>query len=1221
MIDKIANFISLKWNRNIGTESQVDRGRNKSMRLFLQGSKMFIIIYLLHVCSVSIHAADEAVFSFKADVFISNWLVCGPFPVGGNQNINFDYLLEHGGETGIIPSQSLQHSSSSVPSGKVLWQRIKADKTGKLDFRSKLFPNDNNVTYAAAIIECDEETPTLLMTGSNDRIKVWLNGDLVHYYTELRASGPDVDETPVLLHKGRNLLLTKVDNAGGNWWQYVRFKKLISIDDQVFVSQPVASSLSKKISESVYADVFSVLAFNASSNSVGPIYLDVLSSGKKKKSRTVYPSIEPGQAIRLTVDSEIEKSGLSESIIADVQIISGENQKTFHVKGERITLPNIGDLKIYIVPHSHADLSWPATPEVSTNLNVQAIYESINMLSDLPEFKFSEEDVFVLQEFLRRYPERFEEVKDLLHKNILECGGFYLGPSETLLGGEGLIRNLYFGKLWLKNTFGINTEMAWNVDEPGHTLQMPQILSKAGIKNFVIWKVLMRHENNLNVTGYVGPSVFRWEAPDGSTVLVTHTPEGYGAGDRLRREFFDAEPRVQQFIESEANEIIKWKLPPIVMMADGSDCSIPDPRVAENAKVWNDKYGSPEFIIASTEEYFQAVEEALHKGEGEIQTISGEIPSWWDGTQNVENDAFMLSRQAEQFVTTAEKFSTINDLLLPNYDYPRLAINNVWQGKLWVHEHNWGGTDGDISDAIKLARARETFRLADDLVTSTLDTLVSQIHFQDLGIPIIVFNSLTWKRIDIVDHIIVLKKQGIMNLRLLDNSGNEIPVQINVLSANSDGSIARAEIIFEAEVPALGYATYYLVEGESKINTTLVANSELIENQFFKIKIDKQTGGIISIFDKSNNCEILDASKYQGNELVALENIGVDEAEEFTDRSWRMEEKPATVTLIESGPVRAKILVKGSIMNSERTQEISIYSSLPNIDLKTELNWNGHKAIQVNAVFPFKIEQSRLTYEVPFGLVEYGKENPNSMAAHPTVRGTNNWINLSNRDMGITLATNVTPFDTKDRLDPRFHDARIIKGELPQVKFSMFDDGSKSYKNYERINMNDPLLLETDFVIQPILLRSVFSCGDQNLFFTQEGVHPYRFSIRTHKNTLVPHDAAKFGWEHNTPFHVRRGKMKNGKLPDLQSYIEVSAPNVIVTILKKSEDGKGIILRCYETDGLDTDVIISLFKPLKSAEQTNIIEQDGKKTKLEDAQLKFHIGHNAIETFKLKINK
>jgi len=77
------------------------------------------------------------------------------------------------------------------------------------------------------------------------------------------------------------------------------------------------------------------------------------------------------------------------------------------------------ELTIYIVPHSHADLSWPHTPEVSTNLNVQAISESIHILVDLPNFKFSEEDAFVLREFLRRNPERLEEVRGLLQQNTL----------------------------------------------------------------------------------------------------------------------------------------------------------------------------------------------------------------------------------------------------------------------------------------------------------------------------------------------------------------------------------------------------------------------------------------------------------------------------------------------------------------------------------------------------------------------------------------------------------------------------------------------------------------------------------------------------------------------------------------------------------------------------------------------------------------------------------
>ena len=77
----------------------------------------------------------------------------------------------------------------------------------------------------------------------------------------------------------------------------------------------------------------------------------------------------------------------------------------------------IEDFGIFMVPHSHADLSWPDTPEVCTDLNVAAIKESIEILKDLKDFKFSEEDVFVLHEFLRRYPSQTEEVMDLSGPN------------------------------------------------------------------------------------------------------------------------------------------------------------------------------------------------------------------------------------------------------------------------------------------------------------------------------------------------------------------------------------------------------------------------------------------------------------------------------------------------------------------------------------------------------------------------------------------------------------------------------------------------------------------------------------------------------------------------------------------------------------------------------------------------------------------------------------
>ena len=244
-------------------------------------------------------------------------------------------------------------------------------------------------------------------------------------------------------------------------------------------------------------------------------------------------------------------------------------------------------------------------------------------------------------------------------------------------------------------------------------------------------------------------------------------------------------------------------------------------------------------------------------------------------------------------------------------------------------------------------------------------------------------------------------------------------------------------MIFEARNPSLGYTTFYLVEGKNKNVTSLTASSKMMENQFFKVIIDPQTGGITSIYDKVNGKEIINTSMYKGNELIALENLGVDEAEEFTENWWRMGDKPSTLTLVESGPVCATLRAEGSILNSKRIQEITIYASLPRIDLKTVLDFDGQEKIQVNAAFPFKIDNGRLTYEVPFGIVEYGKENPSSKACHPTVRATNNWMDLSNDSMGITLATEVTPFDVKDRIDPRFHDARTIEGVLDKATFTM----------------------------------------------------------------------------------------------------------------------------------------------------------------------------------------
>lgn len=73
------------------------------------------------------------------------------------------------------------------------------------------------VAYAWAQIEMPEETRAVLGIGSDDCIKIWLNGKLVHEKRGGRGVVPDNDRVPVTFKKGSNQLVLKILNYGGSW--------------------------------------------------------------------------------------------------------------------------------------------------------------------------------------------------------------------------------------------------------------------------------------------------------------------------------------------------------------------------------------------------------------------------------------------------------------------------------------------------------------------------------------------------------------------------------------------------------------------------------------------------------------------------------------------------------------------------------------------------------------------------------------------------------------------------------------------------------------------------------------------------------------------------------------------------------------------------------------------------------------------------------------------
>ncbi len=72
----------------------------------------------------------------------------------------------------------------------------------------------DHVVYGSLTLQSPRKQETTMLVGSDDAVKVWLNGEVVHYNPVARGAGDFQDAFPVTLKQGGNVLLVAVDNRG-----------------------------------------------------------------------------------------------------------------------------------------------------------------------------------------------------------------------------------------------------------------------------------------------------------------------------------------------------------------------------------------------------------------------------------------------------------------------------------------------------------------------------------------------------------------------------------------------------------------------------------------------------------------------------------------------------------------------------------------------------------------------------------------------------------------------------------------------------------------------------------------------------------------------------------------------------------------------------------------------------------------------------------------------
>jgi alpha-mannosidase len=450
---------------------------------------------------------------------------------------------------------------------------------------------------------------------------------------------------------------------------------------------------------------------------------------------------------------------------------------------------------IYLVPHTHYDAIWVFTKEDYFYINIDLILKKVvQMLEETEDYKFLIEQTYLLEEVERRYPELFRKIVEYVKAGRIEIAdGEYLMADTMLPQEETLIREIMVGKRYVKRKFGVNVEVMWQADSFGLNAQLPQIYRKCGYKYVAFRRGCPE----------IKPSEFIWEGLDGTRIIAHFFPLGYRAGLDLRK------------LDESYAKLKRVAFSNHILMPSGSGVTMPQEETPEVVKEWNKTHRAL-MKIATPSEFFKAIEKFADKlpvRKGEM--YSGKYSEVFPDTSSSRIWVKRNLRKFENWLLFFERFATLNFLL--GGEYHKEEIDNCWKKVLFMAFHDVvPGTGMDIGYA-------EVRQHIDFLNTKLgyltprvlMDIIEKDSNGDDYG-DIVVFNPLSWDVSNWVEVDLNFEEGQVYRIEGLKSGDEEIDVEVIRFRRYEDESLSYARIGFVANVPALGYRVYKIIEKKPK---------------------------------------------------------------------------------------------------------------------------------------------------------------------------------------------------------------------------------------------------------------------------------------------------------------------------------------------------------------------------------------------------------------------
>lgn len=782
------------------------------------------------------------------------------------------------------------------------------------------------------------------------------------------------------------------------------------------------------------------------------------------------------------------------------------------------------------IGHTHIDIAWLWTVEQTREKVLRSFSTVLRLMEQYPDYKFMSSQPILYQFVKDQEPEMYEKIKERIREGRWEVdGAMWLEADCNLTGGESLVRQIIKGHRFFLEEFGKESKSLWLPDVFGYSAALPQILKKSGIPYFMTTKIAWNQYDQLP------NDTFIWKGIDGSEVFAfMPTTTDYDKDQGLNISFSDTRNTTTYTGIVNPN------------MALGTFKRFQNRDLTEDTLMlfgFGDGGGGP------TKEMLESAERLKYG-----------IPGIPKIRQEFEQD---------YFDRTYEKIHDLPDM-------------PTWDGELYFEYHR-----GTLTSMARNKRSNRKNEILyeqietascmagiekDEQLQNVLDKgwdilLINQFHDIVPGSSIKPVYEQTDKEYHEIEEAgkeelnrvvsaavgrLSMEKEGVVVMntqgyerddlvvlddgteipRLVDEDGRNVPAQ-----KTADGRY----LLYVSHIPPLGYKKLYETE-ELLEESTGKEWDYTFENPFIKVCFNEKME-ITSLYEKEAEKELIQEGRC-GNVLRTYEDRPMQwdnwDIDVFYQRKPYEADWYSPARVIENGEVRMVVEFECGFLDSTVTQQVCLYHQIPRIDFRTKADWKTHHVI-LKTHFPVDVNTTRASYEIQFGNVERETTNNYSWDTAKFEACGHKWADLSENSSGISLLN-----DCK-------YGYGIKKGDMSLTLIK-----SGTYPNED----------------------------------ADIGEHEFTYSIYPHAGRWQEAKTVEMAYNLNVPMLAKRTGRQEGCGGEYESFLKCSQESCFVEVIKKAEDGNGVIVRMYENKNNRVRAQIQTAYPIAHVYECNLLEEN-----------------------------